>query len=105
MKKYHFHPDKFIHIYNGNKVYYESLAFAKFDIGSSLALPLEGSDELEYIVGYGTRNFNRSGMVSFSDEVRLDLDELIENVDMLINKKNNRGVVDDNAWKIPDDMI
>lgn len=105
MKRYHFHPDKFIYIYNGSKVYYESLPFARFDLGNSLALPIENSDEFEYITGYGTRNFNRTGMISFSDEIRPELDQLIENIDILIQKKNHRGVVDDNAWKIPDDMI
>lgn len=104
MKRYHFHPDKYICIYNNNKTYYESLVFAKFDLGNSLTLPIENSDEFEYIIGYGTRNFNRNGMISFSDEPRPELDQLIENIDILIQKKNNRGIIDDNAWAIPEDM-
>jgi hypothetical protein len=104
MKRYHFHPDKFIYIYNNGKVYYESLLFAKFDLGNNLVLPIENSDEFEYIIGYGTRNFNRTGMISFNDEIRLDLDNIIENIDILIKKKNNRSIIDDSIWEIPEDM-
>ena len=104
MKRYYFHPDKIIYIFNEQKIYFESLLFAKFDIGSSIALPIDGSDEFEYIIGYGTRSFNRSGMISFSDEQRPELDAIIENIDILINKKNVRGVIDENIWNIPEDM-
>lgn len=105
MKRYHYHPDNTICIRNGEKIYYESFEFAKFDLGSNLKLPIDGSTEFEYIVGYGTRNFTRTDMVSFSDEPRPDLDQVIENIDIWIKKKNNRGIVDDNAWQIPEDML
>lgn len=104
MKRYHYHPDNIIYVKNGDKNYFEYVKFAKFDIGSGIVIPPEGADEFEYIVGYGTRNFNREGLVSFSEETRPDLDELIEDIDTFIKMKVNRGEITDDPWNIPMDM-
>jgi hypothetical protein len=104
MKRYHYHPDHTICVRNGDRIYYDTLEFAKFDLGSLLQTPAEGSTEFEYIVGYGTRNFSRTDLLSFSEEPRPELDALIENIEVLLEKQKRRGVVDDNAWQIPEDM-
>lgn len=104
MKRYHYHPDNIIYIKNDNKIYFESVKFAKFDTGGKVVYPQEGSDEFEYISGYGTRNYNRDGMVSFIAGPRPELDELIEAIDTLIQVKTNRGNVTDDPWNIPEDM-
>lgn len=104
MKRYFYHPDSVIYITNEEKHYFEFLKFAKFDIGASLVKPTEGSDEFEYIQGYGTKNFNRQGMINFSDEPRPELDAIIENIDVFIEKKKQRGAITDDPWNIPDDM-
>ena len=105
MKRFHYHPDKMICIRNGDKIYYESLAFARFDIGLTIPPPVDNSDEYEYIIGYGTRNFNRTDMLSFSEMPRNELDNIIENIDVLISKQKTRGAIDENAWTIPEDML
>jgi len=104
MKRYFYHPDNIIYITNEEKNYFEILKFAKFDIGVNLVKPIEGSDEFEYIQGYGTRNFNRQGMVSFNSDPRPELDNIIENIDILIEKKNQRGQITDDPWVLPEDM-
>jgi len=105
VKKYYYHPDKIIYIFNEDKTYFESVIFAKFDLGTAFVAPPEGVTEFEYIVGYGTKNFCKSDMVSFSSDPRIDLDNLIENIDFFIQKKNNRSVDNDQLWEIPSDMI
>lgn len=104
MKKYHYHPDNIIIITNENKVYIEKISFAKFDFQKNVICPIENSTEFQYIVGYGTRNFNKGDMISFNDQARPDLDEIIENIDVLIERKQKRGIVDDSIWEIPEDM-
>ena len=84
MKRYHFHPDKLVIITNENKIYIEKPSLAKFDLQKDIVYPIENSTEFEYIMGYGTRNFNKGDMISFSDEQRPELDEIINNIDVLI---------------------
>lgn len=104
MKKYHFHPDNLIIITNENKVYIEKPSLAKFDLQKDVVYPIENSTEFQYIVGYGTRNFNKGDMISFSDQLRTDLDEIIDNIDVLIQRKQKREIVDNSVWEIPEDM-
>ena len=104
MKRYHFHPDKLVIITNENKIYIEKPSLAKFDLQKDIVYPIENSTEFEYIVGYGTRNFNKGDMISFSDEQRPELDEIINNIDVLIQRKQKREIVDNSVWEIPEDM-
>ena len=104
IKRYFYHPDNIIYITNEEKTYFEVIKFAKFDIGSNIVIPQNGADEFEYIAGYGTKYFNRQGMISFNDEPRPDLDALIENIDFYIDKKNKRGIITDDPWNIPEEM-
>ena len=104
MKKYHFHPDKLIIITNDDKIYIEKPHLAKFDLQKPATYPIEHSTEFVYISGYGTRNFNKGDMISFSDEPRPDLDEIINNIDNLISKKKIREALPPAAWDIPEDM-
>lgn len=104
MKKYHYHPDNIIIITNEDKVYIEKPSLAKFDLQKDIIYPIESSTEFQYIMGYGTRNFNMGDMISFSDQPRTDLDEIINNVDLLIQRKQKREIVDNSVWEIPEDM-
>ena len=104
MKKYHYHPDDIIIITNEDKVYIEKPSLAKFDLRKDVIYPIENSTEFQYILGYGTKNFNKNDMISFSDEARLDLDELINNVEELIKRKKVRENIDMSLWQIPEDM-
>ena len=104
MKKYHFHPDKYIIIINYDKSYIEAEKLAKFDLERTIIAPLEGSTEFEYIQGYGTRNFHKGDMISFSDIDRPELNDIISNIDKYILKKKVRESIDSNLWEIPEDM-
>ena len=104
MKRYHFHPDKLVIITNENKTYIEKPSLAKFDLQKDIVYPIENSTEFEYIMGYGTRNFNKGDMISFSDEQRPELDEIINGIDVLIQRKQKREIVDNSVWEIPEDM-
>lgn len=104
MKKYHYHPDNIVIVTNGDKVYADHISFAKFDFQRDVVRPLENSTEFHYIVGYGTRNFNKGDMISFSESARPDLDELIDSIDQVIQRKNRRQVFDGKEWEIPEDM-
>lgn len=105
MKRYYYHPDHIIYIFNEEKTYYENLVFAKFDLGANLQFPPESHTEFEYIVGYGTRNFSKGNMTSFSPEARQDLDKVIEDIDLWIEKKKQRENTNESVWEIPDDML
>lgn len=104
MKKYHFHPDNLVIITNEEKIYIEKVSLAKLDFQKDPIYPIEHSTEFQYIMGYGTRNFNKGDMISFSDEQRPELDDLINNIDIYINKKNIRDNLDPSVWEIPEDM-
>ena len=104
MKKYHFHPDNLVIITNEEKIYIEKVSLAKLDFQKDPIYPIEHSTEFQYIMGYGTRNFNKGDMISFSDEQRQELDDLINNIDIYINKKNIRDNLDPSVWEIPEDM-
>lgn len=104
MKRYFYHPDNVVYITNEEKQYFEMLRLAKFDVGPSLATPQFGADEFDYVQGYGTKYFNRQGMIKFSDEPRPDLDALIDNIDAYIDKKTKRGLVTEDPWNLPEDM-
>jgi len=104
MKKYHFHPDKYVYIYNDDKVYCEKLKLAKFDVGNGLVMPTDGATELQYAAGYGTKIFVKGDMVSFSDAARPDIDSLIDNIDTFLRKQKIRGEENESLWVIPEDM-
>ena len=104
MKKYHFHPDKYVYIYSDDKVYCENLKLAKFDVGSGLVIPVDGATELLYVAGYGIKTFVKGDMVSFSDVARPDIDSLIDNIDTFLQKQKIRGEENELLWQIPEDM-
>ena len=104
MKRYYYHPDHMVYITNGDQTYFETLKFAKFDIGNNIVKPIQDQDELEYIQGYGTRFFNRQGLLSFDPQPNPILDGIIENIEVYIKKKNIRGPITDDVWVIPEDM-
>lgn len=92
-------------IINDNKAYVDSTIYFKYDYQSPIIGPIEGSTEFEYISGYGTRNFNRGDMISFNDQARPELDEIIDNIDNLIERKAARVQnYPDYLWEIPADM-
>ena len=104
MKKYHFHPDNLIIITNENKIYIEKPFFAKFDAQKDIVYPIENSTEFQYIMDYGTRNFNKGDMISFNDSPRPELDFFIENIDLLLQRQKVRGEENQSLWEIPEDM-
>lgn len=104
MKKYHFHPDKLVIITNGINVYIEKPFLAKFDAQKDIIYPIENSTEFQYIMGYGTRNFNNGDMISFDDSPRPELDFFIENINLLLQRQKVRGEGDQSVWEIPEDM-
>ena len=104
MKKYHYHPDRYIIIINEDKSYIETEKLAKFDLQTAIITPIAGSTEFEYIQDYGTRNFNKGDMISFSDLDRPDLNDIISNIDNHILRKKIRESIDNNLWEIPEDM-
>lgn len=104
MKKYHFHPDNLIIITNENKIYIEKPFFAKFDAQKDIIYPIDNSTEFQYIMGYGTRNFNKGDMISFDDSSRSELDFFIENIDLLLQRQKIRGENTQSLWEIPEDM-
>lgn len=104
MKKYHFHPDNLIIITNENKIYIEKPFLAKFDAQKDIIYPIENSTEFHYIMDYGTRNFNKGDMISFSDSPRSELDFFIENIDLLLQRQKIRGEDNQSVWEIPEDM-
>lgn len=104
MKKYHFHPDNFIIITNENKIYIEKPFFAKFDAQKDIVYPIENSTEFQYVMNYGTKNFNKGDMISFNDSQRPELDFFIENIDLLLQRQKVRGEENQSLWEIPEDM-
>ena len=104
MKKYHFHPDNLIIITNENKIYIEKPFLAKFDAQKDIVYPIENSTEFQYVMNYGTKNFNKGDMISFNDSIRPELDFFIENIDLLLQRQKVRGEENQSLWEIPEDM-